>query len=176
MNKKEPRVDPLDEASDEELKLVSLIHSALAGVCVAAVMEISTREQYNTYILISQASFAITIPFTLLVVLLLRYRALVKAKFNRGVLIRYWPNSTTIQNFRSVTYITGFIGFLAIFLNFHMLIGIIFFLSSMITFVVAWNAETAKSKQIKMKASDDVADHSATGSKVADNEVSRDEV
>lgn len=147
MNKE--KVDPLNGISDEDLKLIILIHSAFAGASVAAVVEMGGREQLGLPLLVSLACFAIAIPFSLLVVLLLRYRLLERARIGEAerLQIRYWPNSWYIQAFRYVAYTTCFGGFLALFWNYHAIIGLIFLFTSLVAFCIALAAEYYKPRQ-----------------------------
>ncbi len=70
-------------------------------------------------------------------------------------LIHYWPGSWFVQAFRYISYGTGFMGFLSLFLNFHSLIGIIFLISSVIVMAIAVSAENYKSRQIRQSSAAD---------------------
>ena len=142
-------VDHLNEISDEDLKLIILIHSALAGASVAAVIQISGRELTSLPLLVALSCFAITIPFSLLVILLLNYRLLERARWGKAERhrIQYWPSSFFLQIFRYITYTASFGGFLALFWNFHAVIGLIFLVTSAIAMGTALAGENYWSRQ-----------------------------
>ena len=143
------KADPLNDISTEDLKFIILTHSAIAGAGVAAVVQISSREQVTLPLLVSLACFAIAIPFTLLVVLLINYRLFERARWGEAERrrIRSWPNSQIVQAFRYLTYTACFGGFLAIFWSFHAVIALIFLISVAIALGVALAAENFKSRQ-----------------------------
>lgn len=142
-------VDPLRDISNEDLKLIVLVHSALAGASFAAVVEIGNRDPLGGPLLLSLACFAVSIPVSLLVVLLLNYRILERARSQEDgrLPIRHWPSSWFVQAFRYIAYVGCYGGFLALFWSFHAFIGLLFLATSAAAFGVALAAESHKSRQ-----------------------------
>ncbi len=156
MKKKDAPVDKLAETSVDELKLIALIHSGFAGLAAAAIVEISTRENYNTLLLIAVASFAIAIPISLLVVILINYRLMIRSKLGSSKKVQFWPKSWVVQGLRYISYSTGFIGFLALFWNIHAYIGSAFLITSMVAIAVGLAAEYFKSKMLEKEPAGDM--------------------
>jgi nitrate/nitrite transporter NarK len=140
------KADPLNTISGEDLRLMTIIHSAIAGASVAAVVQISGREQLNMPLYVALACFAVALPISLMIILLLNYRAqeLIRSDDVERKRRNYWPSSWAIQAFRYLTYVACFGGFLGIFWNFHAVIGLIFLLSGSLAFAIAYAAERNK--------------------------------
>ena len=109
-----------------ERRVVTLIHSAIAGASIAAALELASRETHPPLLLFSLASFAIAIPAALALVILSQVINELGKQYipNGGVENQFWPELTVVL--AVVDQVACYLGFLGIFSYFHWIIGMIF--------------------------------------------------
>jgi hypothetical protein len=127
---------------EAERRVVTIIHSAIAGASIAAVLELASRETLDPLLLVALGCFAISIPAAIaLVVMSQVIYELGKQSAEAEILAQSWPTPSYILAVGD--QITCFLGFLAIFWHFHWIIGAVFLVATALAYATIWMAETS---------------------------------
>lgn len=115
----------------EERRIVTLVHSAIAGASIAATLELSSRETLAPLLLFALTGFAIAIPTAIAILILSQVLHLGASQ--------HWPRYSYLL--AVADQIACFAGFLALFWHFHWSIGTLFLLASALAFLTLLMAE-----------------------------------
>jgi hypothetical protein len=133
---------PSDETFPLERSIVLLVHSAIAGASIAAVLQLASRETFPPLLLVSLACFAVSIPAALALVILSQ------VIYGFGQEFYGLNNLSAGQNWPALSFVLAvadqvacFAGLLALFWHFHWIIGAIFLLASALAFITTWLAD-----------------------------------
>jgi len=120
-----------------ERRIVLLVHSAIAGASLAAVLQLASRETQTPLLLVSLACFAIAIPSAIAMVILSQ---VIFGLGNRsGISGQTWPALSYVLAVADQLACSA--GFLALFWNFHWIIGLIFLAAEVLAVLTVWMAE-----------------------------------
>lgn len=126
------------EITPEERRVVVLVHSAIAGGSIAAVLELATRETLTMLQLIALGCFAVAIPTAIAMVILSRVIFVLErpadlATGNEG---QSWPALSYVL--AASDQVACYLGFLALFWHFQWIVGTIFLLATVFALYVTW--------------------------------------
>lgn len=126
------------EITPEERRVVVLVHSAIAGGSIAAVLELATRETLTMLQLIALGCFAVAIPTAIAMVILSRVIFVLErpadlATGNEG---QSWPTLSYVL--AASDQVACYLGFLALFWHFQWIVGTIFLLATVFALYVTW--------------------------------------
>jgi hypothetical protein len=129
------------EISPAARRIVILVHSAIAGASIAAVLELASRETLGPLMLLALGCFAIAIPCAVAVVILFQViYELGKTPMPEG--------RSSVEHLPMWSYLLAvtdqlscYIGFLALFWHFSWIIGLIFLITTAFAFLTTWMAE-----------------------------------
>ena len=139
---------------DAERRVITLIHSAIAGASIAAVLQLASRETLSPLLLFSLGCFAIAIPAAIaLVVISQVIYELGKQSSETGTADPQWPTPSLILAVGD--QIACYLGFLAIFWHFHWIIGTVYVVATALAFSKTWMAERNLRKDAESKLSTD---------------------
>ena len=136
--------------TSEERRIVVLVHSAIAGGSIAAVLELATRETLTMLQLIALGCFAVAIPTAVAMVILSRVILVLEGPVNPAASSegQSWPALS--YALAAIDQVVGYLGFLALFWNFQWIVGIIFLLATVFALYVTWMTDT------KLRRKDDL--------------------
>lgn len=144
---------PVYETNLTERRIITLIHSAIAGASIAATLELTSRETLSLLLLVALGCFAVAIPAAIALVILSQ------VIYELGKQI-YPDASIESQDWPPLSYLLAIIdqvacygGFLLLFWHFHWIIGSIFVSATALAFITTWLAE--KGLRGKMQQSTD---------------------
>ena len=122
----------------EERRVVVLVHSAIAGGSIAAVLELATRETFTTLQLVALGCFAVAVPTAIAMVILSRVLLVLEGPTNldAGPEGNRWPLASYIL--ASSDQVACYLGFLALFWHFQWLVGAIFLLTTAFALYTTW--------------------------------------
>jgi hypothetical protein len=125
------------EITSEERRVVVLVHSAIAGGSIAAVLELATRETLTTLQLIALGCFAVAIPTAIAMVILSRVLFVLEgpADLAAGSEGQSWPALSALA---ASDQVACYLGFLALFWHFQWIVGTIFLLATVFALYVTW--------------------------------------
>ena len=132
-----------------ERRIVTLIHSAIAGASIAASLELASRETLSPLLLFAVGCFAVAIPSAIALVILAQVLfelAKPPAPEEEGE-ERYWPRLSYVL--AVIDQIGCYLGFLALFWHFAWIVGVIFLLATVIAYMTVWIAEKDLRRKIK---------------------------
>jgi chromate transport protein ChrA len=142
---------PSTKITPEERRVVVLVHSAIAGGSIAAVLELAARETWTMLQLIALGCFAVAVPTAIAMVIL-----------SRVLLVLEGPTDLAAggegQSLPALSYVLAasdqvacYLGFLALFWHFQWIVGTIFLLATVFAMYVTWMTD------IKLRRKDDLA-------------------
>ena len=113
-----------------ERRVVVLVHSAIAGGSIAAVLELATRETWNILQLIALGCFAAAVPTAIAMVILSRVLLVLEGPtdLDSGPEGQSWPLLS--YALAGSDQVACYLGFSALFWQFHWIVGTIFLLPS----------------------------------------------
>jgi hypothetical protein len=126
------------EITPEERRIVVLVHSAIAGGSIAAVLELATRETLTMLQLIALGCFAVAIP-TAIAMVILSWVLLVlegQADLTAGSEGQSWPALS--YALAASDQVACYLGFLALFWHFQWIVGTIFLFATVFALYVTW--------------------------------------
>ena len=133
MNTQNPTV-----ITPEEHRVVVLVHSAIAGGSIAAVLELTSRETVTPLQLVALGCFAVAVPTAIAMVILSRVLLVLEGPTSLDA-------STEGQSWLLFSYalaasdqVACYLGFLALFWHFHWIVGTIFLLATVFALSVTW--------------------------------------
>jgi hypothetical protein len=131
----------------EERRIVVLVHSAIAGGSIAAVLELATRETLTMLQLIALGCFAIAVPTAIAMVILSRVLLVLEepselAASSKG---QSWPALS--YALAASDQVACYLGFLALFWHFQWIVGTIFLLATVFALYVTWMTDRNLHKQ-----------------------------
>lgn len=133
-----------------ERRIITLVHSAIAGASIAATLELASRELLSPLLLTALGCFAIAIPSAVALVILSQIiLELGKTQPEVGIHNQAWPLLSYIL--AVVDQLACYGGFLLVFWHFHWVVGIIFLAATAIAYLMIWMAEKSlreKKKQV----------------------------
>jgi uncharacterized membrane protein YesL len=118
--------------SAEEWRLATLVHSAIAGVSLAAIVELANSQALSNLLLAASVLFALALPSSVSSVVILMYfdsrkkTAPVKAAMKRPV----WSAISSLLAL--ISQLAGFGGVLLLFWHLHWIAGVAFISTSVI--------------------------------------------
>lgn len=126
------------EITPEERRVVVLVHSAIAGGSIAAVLELATRETLTMLQLIALGCFAVAIPTAIAMVILSRVIFVLErpADLATGSEGQSWPTLSYVL--AASDQVACYLGFLALFWHFQWIVGTIFLLATVFALYVTW--------------------------------------
>jgi hypothetical protein len=132
-----------------DLRMLTLVMCALAGASLAAVVQLASRDQLSTPLLLSAACFAVAIPTSVVTILMLNYRVLERGPRGAGAEPDQplWPPFRLLVVWRDTAYTACFGGFLGLFWSFHFVVGLIFLVMSALTLAMSLAAERASDRR-----------------------------
>jgi hypothetical protein len=135
----------MDRSSEDtfsaERRIVTLIHSAIAGASIAATLELASRENLDVLLLVSLACFAVALPAAIALVVLSQVIYAVGKQPESGNVrsSKSWPVLTSVL--AVADQLACFGGFLALFWHFHWIVGAIFLFAAALAYLTLWVAE-----------------------------------
>lgn len=132
---------PNQQVPKEYIRIGLLMHTAIAGASIAAVVQLASRESMTQVLLLSVICFAITIPTSVAMIFIsqLIYPQGINSIFARRMEMQKWPVlSYLIAGAEQCTF---FGGFLALFWSFQPVAGVIFLAASILAVLTAYQVE-----------------------------------
>ncbi len=132
-NTKNTRQSP--KYNEEEWRLVTVVHSAIAGVSLAAVVELANSQNLSIWLLIASVLFALALPSSVSSVVILMYfqprkkSQPIAAVINRSI----WSGVSSLLAL--IGQLACFGGVLMLFWHIHWSAGVAFISTSMIAVV-----------------------------------------
>jgi hypothetical protein len=131
----------------EERRIVVLVHTAIAGGSMAAVLELATRETWTMLQLIALGCFAVAVPTAIAMVILSRVLLVLEGPTELAA-------SSEGQSWPALSYalaasdqVACYLGFLALFWHFQWIVGTIFLFATVFALSVTWMTDrTLRSK------------------------------
>ena len=123
-------IQPPAVITPEERRVVVLVHSAIAGGSIAAVLELAARETITTLQLVALSCFAVAVPTAIAMVILSRVLLVLEGptSLDTGTEGQSWPLLS--YALAASDQVACYLGFLAIFWQFHWIVGTIFLLTT----------------------------------------------
>lgn len=121
--------------NSEEWRLATITHSAIAGVSLAAIVELANSQALSTYLLTASVFFALALPSAVSSVVLLQYfQARNQSQYDKAV--RKHPFWSGISSFLAfVAQLACFGGVLMLFWHINWIAGVAFLATSLIAVV-----------------------------------------
>lgn len=118
-----------------EWRLATLVHSAIAGVSLAATVELANSQALSTWLLASSVLFALALPSSVSsVVLLLYFQSRNQSQYRKAVLKHsFWSGISSLLAL--VAQLACFGGVLLLFWHIHWIAGVSFLTTSLIAVV-----------------------------------------
>jgi hypothetical protein len=131
-------IQPPAVITPEERRVVVLVHSAIAGGSIAAVLELTSRESIAALHLVALACFAVAVPTAIAMVILSRVLLVLEGPTNLDVSTdgHRWPLLS--YALAASDQVACYLGFLALFWQFHWIVGTIFLLTTVFALSVTW--------------------------------------
>jgi hypothetical protein len=125
----------------EYIRLGILIHTAIAGASIAAVIQLASRESLAPVQLLSIFCFAIAIPASVAMIFIsqLLYPEGMRSTFAMRMELQKWPLLSYFMAFAE--QISFFGGFLALFWSFRPVAGILFLGASLLALITVSQVE-----------------------------------
>lgn len=119
----------------EEWRLATLVHSAIAGVSLAAIVELANSQALSTWLLAASVLFALALPASVSSVVLLQYfQARNQSQYVEAVTKH--PRWSWISSLLALmAQVTCFGGVLLLFWHLHWIAGVTFISTSLIAVV-----------------------------------------
>jgi len=125
----------------EYIRLGILIHTAIAGASIAAVIELASRETLDPLKMLSIYCFAFAIPASVAMIFIsnLLYPEGMRSTLANRMETQKWPILTYFVAFAEQSSFFG--GFLLLFWSFRPVAGILFLASSLLAFITVYQIE-----------------------------------
>ena len=119
----------------EEWRLATLVHSAIAGVSLAATLELANSQQLSNWLLVASVLFALALPSSVSsVVILLYFQARDKSQPVEAAMRH--PLWSRLSSFLAlIAQLACFCGVLLLFWHVHWIAGVAFMSTSLIAIV-----------------------------------------
>lgn len=119
----------------EEWRLATLVHSAIAGVSLAATVELANSQALSIWLLASSILFSLALPSSVSsVVLLLYFQSRNQSRYRKAVLKHsFWSGISSLLAL--VAQLACFGGVLLLFWHIHWIAGVTFLTTSLIAVV-----------------------------------------
>lgn len=122
----------------DERRIVVLVHSAIAGTSIAAVVELANRPAVDDLHLVSLGAFAIAIPAAIAIVVLASFILGVN-QTTEETSSGAWPRSSYLLAI--LDQVACYAGFAILFFNFHVIVGAIFVAVTLMAYGMLWSAD-----------------------------------
>ena len=123
------------DTQSEEWRLATLVHSAIAGVSLAAIVELANSQALSTWLLAASVLFALALPASVSSVVLLQYfQARNQSQYVEAVMkhpLWSWMSSLLAL----MAQLACFGGVLLLFWHIHWIAGVAFLSTSLIAIV-----------------------------------------
>ena len=131
-NAKNTRQSP--RYNEEEWRLATLVHSAIAGVSLAAIVELANSQNLSNWLLIASILFALALPSSVsTVVILMYFQPRKKHQVIEAVSRPIWSGISSLLVL--ISQLAGFGGVLLLFWHLHWSAGVAFLSTSVIAVV-----------------------------------------
>lgn len=121
----------------DERRIVVLVHSAIAGASIAAVVELASRATLDQMHLASLGAFAIAIPAAIAMVVLASFM-FGGNQTTQAALVDAWPRSSYLL--AVLDQIACYAGFAILFFSFHFIVGAAFVAVTLMAYGTLWSA------------------------------------
>jgi hypothetical protein len=131
-------IQPPAVITPEERRVVVLVHSAIAGGSIAAVLELASRETVTALQLVALGCFAVAVPTAIAMVILSRVLLVLEGPTDlvAGSEGQSWPALS--YALAAIDQVVCYLGFLALFWHFQWIVGTIFLLATIFALSVTW--------------------------------------
>jgi uncharacterized membrane protein YesL len=136
MNENNPEIIQKPTGNDtDEWRIATITHSAIAGVSLAATVELASTQPLSTLLMVASIFFAMALPSAVSSVVLLQYfQARNQSQYNKA--IKKHPFWSGVSSFLAlVAQIACFGGVLMLFWNINWIAGVAFLATSLIAVI-----------------------------------------
>lgn len=132
---------PVYETNLAERRIITLVHSAIAGGSIAATLELASRETLTPLLLAALGCFAVAIPAAIALVILAQviYELGKQIYPDASIESQHWPPLSFVLAI--IDQVACYGGFLLLFWHFHWVIGSVFLSATALAFITTWMAE-----------------------------------
>ncbi len=148
---------PVYETNLTERRIITLVHSAIAGGSIAATLELASLETLSPLLLVALGCFAVAIPASIALVILAQviYELGKQVYPDASIVGQQWPPLSFFLAI--IDQLACYTGFLLLFWHFHWIIGSIFLSATALAFITTWMAEKGLRGK-KQQSTDSVQD------------------
>ncbi len=148
---------PVYETNLTERRIITPVHSAIAGGSIAATLELASLETLSPLLLVALGCFAVAIPAAIALVILAQviYELGKQVYPDASIEGQQWPPLSFFLAI--IDQLACYTGFLLLFWHFHWIIGSIFLSATALAFITTWMAEKGLRGK-KQQSTDSVQD------------------